>query len=256
MAFGLRNQRGSCWINAMLQGIFRIPELQKRFGDDEADSDNPVEMCLQEIWASRGDEGLRALYECIKLMPEMPAGEGIGDSHELFQYLCDKVPSIDKLVRFSIVHRIQCKHCDFHEDRKDSMTEFAIVPKENRDSVARAIADAVQPFEVADWTCDSCKKKGCTKQFLVESFPKVMVFHKTSVDRELVYPVVLTVNQKRYALMSVVCYTGAHWKTYGRNMPPGNSWHEFDDLHVRNYDAKYWPVVNTMRLLMYYRIDE
>ena len=90
--FGLRNKNGSCWINAGLQAILRIPDFQKRVNDTEEDIDNPVEVCLAEIWASRGDEGLKALYECVKVCPSMPAGESIGDSHEFIQFLCDKVP--------------------------------------------------------------------------------------------------------------------------------------------------------------------
>ena len=75
--FGLRNQRGSCWINAALQGIFRIPDLQKRFGDGEEDTDNPVESCLSELWGSKGEEGLNDFYQCVKVSPHMPAGEDI-----------------------------------------------------------------------------------------------------------------------------------------------------------------------------------
>ena len=61
--FGLRNKNGSCWINAALQAIFRIPEIQQQLNDDE--SENPVESCLAEIWGSRGDEGLKAFFECV-----------------------------------------------------------------------------------------------------------------------------------------------------------------------------------------------
>jgi uncharacterized UBP type Zn finger protein len=29
--FGLKNTRGSCWVNATLQALFRIPQVQKRY---------------------------------------------------------------------------------------------------------------------------------------------------------------------------------------------------------------------------------
>ena len=186
----------------------------------------------------------------------MPAGDNIGDSHELLEFLCDKIPFLDKLMRFSILQRVQCKNCEYKDDRRDSMIEFSIVPSEKRDSVSAAIAEAVKPYTIEDWKCEKCGKQGCTKQLLVENFPRVMTFHMTSINTELIYPVLLTVNKHKYALMSVVCFTGGHWMTYGRNMPPGSAWYEFDDSRVQSYDSKYWPVVNTMRLLMYYRMDE
>ena len=100
MMFGLRNKNGSCWINAALQGIFRIPDLQSRFSDGDEDGHNSVESCLAELWGSHGEEGLKAFYECVKVSPTMPAGEDIGDSHELLKFIWDKVPFLDKLVRF------------------------------------------------------------------------------------------------------------------------------------------------------------
>ena len=41
-SFGLRNQRGSCWVNAALQAIFRIPDVQKRFSEGNHDTTYPV----------------------------------------------------------------------------------------------------------------------------------------------------------------------------------------------------------------------
>ena len=92
--FGLRNKNGSCWINAALQAVFRIPELQTRFSEGEEDNKNPVETTLAEIWGSKGDEGLRDFYESVRTT-HMPAGEGIGDSHELIEFLCDRIPFLD-----------------------------------------------------------------------------------------------------------------------------------------------------------------
>ena len=51
-SFGLRNQRGSCWVNAALQAVYRIPDLQQRFHEEKYDTTNPVEVCLYQIWSS------------------------------------------------------------------------------------------------------------------------------------------------------------------------------------------------------------
>lgn len=257
--FGLRNHRGSCWINAALQSVFRIPDLQKRFDEDEQDENNPVEVCLGELWGSRGEEGLKDFYECVKTTT-MPAGEDIGDSHELIEFLCDKVPFLDKLLRFKVAYQIKCNNadCGHTEMKHDTMNEFSITPTKNKQNVSESIADAVRPQIIEGWKCDECgQRKGCTKQLLIGDLPQVMMFHQTSVGTSVTYSPVLVVNKIKYALFSVVCFTGGHWLTWGRNLPPGQPWYKFDDNHVASYDAKHFPMAeNTMRLLMYYRLKE
>ena len=253
--FGLRNQRGSCWINAALQGVFRIPELQQRFKEGEEDHKNPVEMCLSEIYGSRGDEGLKDFYQCVKT-DTMPAGEGIGDSHELIEFLCNKVPFLDKLMRFKIANVVKCNHCPYKDVKHESSIEYSIAPYRPKQSVSDSIVDSVRPISIPDWKCEKCGHKGCTKQLLLGSFPQIMVFHMTSLNTTSSYSAQLLLNNHKYALFAVICFNGGHWYTYGRDLPPGQPWYELNDTHVRSYDAKYFPLVDTMRLLMYYRINE
>jgi len=254
-SFGLRNTRGSCWVNAALQSIYRIPDLQARFEKEESDSSNVVETCLNEIWASSGEEGLRSLYECIKTSPAMPAGENIGDSHELLEFLCNKVPFLDKLFRFKVANVVKCKNCDYVDSHRDSMIEFPIVPSRPKQSVSETIVEAASPFDIADWSCEKCSKKGCTKQFLLASFPQVLTFHVTSIDTSVTYSSILVLNGMTYALFAVVCYDGGHWWTYGRDLPPGKPWVVYNDLQVRSHGPQQFPLHDNMRLLMYYRLS-
>lgn len=253
--FGLRNQRGSCWINAALQGVFRIPELQQRIKNNEEDDKNSVEVCLSEVYFSRGEEGLRDFYQCVKTNT-MPAGDGIGDSHELLEFLCDKIPYLDKLMRFKVAHTIKCNHCSYTDTRNDSVIEFEITPSQPKQSISDAIVETVKPHTIADWKCDSCKEMGCTKQFLLGAFPQVLVFHMTSLKTTCTYSAQLTLNANKYVLFAVICFDGGHWYTFGRDLPPGQPWYELNDAHVKKYDPKAFPLVDTMRLLMYYRINE
>jgi ubiquitin C-terminal hydrolase len=254
--FGLRNNSGSCWVNATLQALFRIPDLQRRFTDGEEDTNNPIETCLAEIWGSRGDEGLNDFYSAIKTV-YMPAGDGIGDSHELFVALCDKIPFLDKLIRFKVMKVVQCKGCKAKEEHPDSYIEFSVTPTRRRQSVSESLVEIVTPSDVPDWYCDKCKTKaGCTTQLLVGTFPKILVFHACSVTGSVQYTPVLNLNENQYALFAVVCFTGGHWFTYGRNMPPGKAWHLLDDTTVQTYDPTHFPMADNMRLLMYYRINE
>jgi uncharacterized UBP type Zn finger protein len=253
--FGLRNQRGSCWINAALQGVFRIPELQQRVKNNEEDDKNPVEVCLSEVYSSRGEEGLRDFYQCVKTNT-MPAGDDIGDSHELLEFLCDKIPFLDKLMRFKVAHTIKCNHCSYSDVRNDSVVEFEIAPSRPKQSLSEAIVETVTPHQIPDWKCESCKEMGCTKQFLLGAFPQVLVFHMTSLKTTCTYTAQLVLNDHKYALFAVICFNGGHWYTFGRDLPPGQPWYELNDTHVKKYDPKAFPLVDTMRLLMYYRINE
>jgi ubiquitin C-terminal hydrolase len=123
-------------------------------------------------------------------------------------------------------------------------------------TVSEAIVESVQPFSVDDWKCEKCSHNGCTKQLLIASFPKVLVFHLTSMDTSVTYSSQITLNGNVYALLAIICYAPHHWNTFGRDMPPGQPWYFFNDQHVKNYDPKFFPLVDTMRLLMYYRINE
>ena len=253
-SFGLRNQRGSCWVNAALQAIYRIPDLQQRFQDGKHDTTNPVEVCLYTIWSSSGAMGLKDFYTCVNTTL-MPAGEGIGDSHELLEFLCDKVPMLDKLFRFKVENRLKCKHCDYTDGKRESMTEFPIVPSKPKESVSEAIVSAAQPYEVPDWKCEKCGNKGCTKQFLLATFPQILTFHVTSLKSTVTYSSILTLNKIDYALFAVVCFDGGHWWTFGRDMPPGKTWVCYNDDHVASHGPQQFPMADTMRLLMYYRLN-
>jgi ubiquitin C-terminal hydrolase len=254
--FGLRNKSGSCWVNAALQALFRIPELQTRFSEDEHDKSNPVETSMCEIWASKGDEGLKDFYECVKTAT-MPAGENIGDSHELIQYICDKIPFLDKMFRFKIGNQIRCKNCPYVDVRRESLIEFPITGDGRKEiSVTDAILRAVSPYAIDDWKCEKCSQKGCTKQFLIETLPQVLMFHQTALDSNVTYTAVLGVNGVKYMLLAVVCFNGGHWWTYGRNPPPGNPWYELNDMTVRSFHGNAFPLDRTMRLLIYYRLNE
>lgn len=254
--FGLRNKNGSCWINAALQAVFRIPDLQTRFNEGNEDDSNTVETCLSEIWGSKGDEGLKQLYECVKVSPHMPAGEDIGDSHELIDFLLDKVPFLDKLLRFKVANAIRCSNCAHQETKPDTLTEFSIAPTAKKQTVSDAIAEAVRPVTIPDWKCDACGQRGCTKQLLLAEFPQVLMFHQTSIGTSASYTPVLVLNKIRYALVSVVCFTGGHWFTWGRNLPPGQPWYRLDDGHIQSHAGNFFPLADNMRLLLYYRLNE
>ena len=253
-SFGLRNQKGSCWVNAALQAVFRIPDLQQRFQDGKHDTTNPVEVCLHTIWSSSGAMGLKDFYACVNTTL-MPAGEGIGDSHELLEFLCDNIPMLDKMFRFSVENRLKCSNCLYTDGKRESMIEFPIVPSKPKETVVDAIVAAAQPHTIPDWTCEKCKGKGCTKQFLLAGFPRILAFHVTSLRSTVTYSSILTLNKIDYALFAVVCYDGGHWWTYGRDMPPGKTWVTYNDDRVHSHGPQQFPMADTMRLLMYYRLN-
>lgn len=252
--FGLHNYRGSCWVNACLQSIFQIPELQERYNSGIFEKENLIDECLYKIWKSKGEDGLKDFFDAVRT-DTMPAGQGIGDTHELLQYLCDKLPFLNELMRFKIANSIQCKNCDYKEIKEDSVTEFSIATENHNVPLINCIADVVKPVDIREWKCDKCGKNGCTKQQLIGSFPKVMMFHLIPLEGSTEYTSILGLNKRQYALSSVVCYNGAHWWAYGRRMPPGSSWYTLDDTRVQEHGPKQFPLSNRARLLIYYRLE-
>jgi hypothetical protein len=107
--FGLPNNRGSCWVNAALQGLFSCPVLMDHYKEHAPDSANSVDVALHTVYNSKGTSGLRELYGEVRTV-HMPAGQNIGDSHELIVHMCDKLPWLDKAFRFEIGDRIECSH--------------------------------------------------------------------------------------------------------------------------------------------------
>jgi len=250
--FGLHNFSGSCWVNACLQSVLRIPEVQKRYTEGSHDDQNPIDLALYKIWSSKGD-GLREFFDAVRT-EVMPAGQGIGDSHELFVYLCDKLPFLDKLCRFKIADSITCKSCNKKELKEDMVTEFSLSSDGNRVPISQCIMSSVKPYDIPDWKCDDCKGKGCTKQQLIGSFPDVMVFHMVSTNSSVDYASVLLLNKQQYSLLAVCCYNGSHWWTYGRDSV-GAPWYTLDDGRVVEHGPKEFPLSGKMRLLIYYRLN-
>jgi uncharacterized UBP type Zn finger protein len=252
--FPLNNFRGSCWVNACLQSIYRIPDVQKRYSATEFTSENDIDKSLHKIWETQGKDGLKEFFETVRTAT-MPAGQGIGDSHELLQYLCDKLKYLDGLFRFKIADSIECKACKTKEMKEDTIIELSIVNDGRPQNLIGSIADMMKPTEIDGWKCEKCNEVGCVKQQLIGDFPKVLMFHKTSVSGRIEYPSVLEINKKQYALLSVTCFTGGHWFAFGRNSK-NSSWHTLDDTRIVDHGPNKFPLAVTARLLIYYRLDE
>jgi ubiquitin C-terminal hydrolase len=184
----------------------------------------------------------------------MPAGEGIGDSHELLAFICDKLPYIDSLLRFKVGNKVTCNSCKRSDTRVETLIEFSITPPSKNQTLIESIHHAVLPSDVPDWKCDKCSGKGCTKQLLMSTFPDIFVFHVTSLKSSVEYSPIVILNGFKYGLLSIVCWNGGHWWTYGRTL--GGDWHEYDDSNVRNHGKTKFPLSNNVRLLFYYRIKE
>lgn len=252
--FGLRNFRGSCWINACLQAFFRIPEIQLRYNEKDVDYVNEIDKCLHTIYKTNGEDGLKDFFEAVRT-ETMPAGQGIGDSNELFVYLCDKLKFLDDLCRFKIANTIECSSCKDKQVKEDSVIEFTLSSTGKFVPISECISSVVQPQTIDSWKCEKCSKLGCTTQQLIGTFPKAMVFHMVTPETSVNYSSVLVLNSKKFALSSVICYSGSHWWTRARDMPPGSPWYTLDDTNTINHGPDKFPVSNMMRILIYYRLE-
>jgi len=176
--FGLSNVSGSCWVNACLQSLFRIPAVQERYSKP-VEFVNALDENLHRLWVSKGKDGLREFFAAVRT-DLLPAGQNIGDSHELLVHLCDQLPWLDALFRFKVGYSLACKHCEYREIKDESTLEFTVHSQKEPITISQCIVEATQLQVIEDWTCEKCKQKGCTKQMLMGSFPKTLLFHKIS----------------------------------------------------------------------------
>jgi ubiquitin C-terminal hydrolase len=253
--FGLHNFSGSCWVNACLQGIFRIPEVIDRYTREIHDHENTVDSSLNKIWNSQGRDGLKDFFLASRTAT-MPAGQGIGDSNELLVHFTKTLPYFNTLCEFKIAEQLKCS-CGFSQIREDVATEYELHPAQHNTPITECIGKAVQPELLDDWKCDQCSECGkATKQALIGSFPKVMVFRITSQNSSLQYSSVLVINSNKYYLLAVISHTGGHWFTYAREMPPGKPWYTLDDTRVRQHSPNEFPMSQMTKVLIYYRLEE
>lgn len=246
--FGLQNFRGSCWVNSALQALFSCPLVEKRYENKEnIDKENPYDVCLESIYRNKGEAGLKDFFECVKTS-YLPAGENIGDAHELLVHLCDKLPWLDKEFRYEIAEEVSCKNCEYKDLRKTSVIDLHLNPSRHQLPILDAITEYVQPQEISDWKCEKCVKQGCTKRVLFTTFPRILMIWSSPID----YCSFLVVNGKKYYLYAVICFNGGHWWTYARKLPPGNPWYILNDRHVRQTTSTKFPVDRAMRVLLYF----
>jgi ubiquitin C-terminal hydrolase len=81
------------------------------------------------------------------------------------------------------------------------------------------------------------------------------MFHLLPTNGTVEYSSILSLNKHQYALLSVSCFNGGHWWSYGRDMPVGSNWYTLNDQLISNHGPKQFPLSSNMRLLIYYRIE-
>jgi ubiquitin C-terminal hydrolase len=252
--FGFKNYRGSCWVNACLQGLFRIPELQDRYNNKKTDLKNEIDKSLELLWLSKGTEGLKQFFDSVK-HTSLPTGRGTADSHELLVYLLDELQWLDDLCRFKIADKITCTKCTYESIKQDTKIELSLFPEEKSVSISDCILKEVTEFIPENFKCEKCQEQ-CKKQLLIGTFPKILILHVYTGDsKQTNYSSKLLINSKNYGLLSILCYNGAHWWSYGRDNI-GKSWFTLDDTTVKEHGPNEFPLSKNMRILIYYRLDE
>jgi ubiquitin C-terminal hydrolase len=258
--FGLNNYGGSCWLNACIQSLLRLPEVKSRYTSVETDMTlNSVDKSLSKIWKSSGKDGLKDLFDAIsetnksesgsKPAYEMLAGKSVGDSNEAFVYLCDKLPFLDLLCRYNFVERLECQ-CGFQQERADSHVQFQLYPSKDS-SLIQCISDVVKKETLDSWKCDKCSERGkATKEIVMKTFPKVLTF-KLFSNEKVTYSDILVINSHRYQLHGITAFNGGHWWAFARDP----SWVLYDDTRVRQLQRNEVPSSQNAKMLIYYRIN-
>jgi ubiquitin C-terminal hydrolase len=259
--FGLNNYRGSCWVNACIQGLFRIPDLQRCFSLDENEENpnkNKSENALKKIYNSQGKDGLGDFFNTID-HKDLLAGRTIGDSHELLIYLLDKLPWLEERCKIHVADKIKCSNteCNYENIKEDTKIELSLFPHDNSKNIIQCIADQIKEEVLGDSKCEKCKEK-LTKQLLFKELPKILIMHVFNNPRiRTDYSSSLTINNKKYILLSAICFNGGHWNCLGRNYSSDNNssnvWYSLDDTNLTAFKENEFPVSTIMRVLIYYQ---
>lgn len=248
--FGLHNYSGSCWVNACLQGLFRIPELQKVFSSDN-ESSNKIENALKKVYNSKGQEGLPEFFKVID-HKDLLAGRTIGDSHELLIYLLDKMPWLENLCKIQVADKIKCTECSYESFKEDTKIELSLFPQEEKTNIVQCISDQIQEEILEGSKCEKCSKS-LNKQLLFKKLPKILIMHVYNhPSKKTDYSSSLTINGNKYILLSAICFNGGHWNCLGRNIE-NSLWYVLDDTNLREFKENEFPVSSLMRVLIYYQ---
>jgi len=226
--FGITNIGGSCWINACLQGLFSIPDIKERYSSS-VELENNLDSCLKNVWLSHA-----SISSLMALFPEIttkttPAGKGIGDSHELFLILCDKLTFLNKLCSFETANVIKCS-CGNQTIHKQTSNNLFI---HTSGRLADSILASTNPEKIDSYSdCNICSAEtktvtGSTNRFIMCTFPSIMVINilpGTNVQ----FGSEITLNENKYELISIICNSGGHWFGYYKH----NKWMLGNDTSV------------------------
>ena len=185
------------------------------------------------------------------------------DSFEFIIYFLDfifDVLKVNKLYELTTNIKIKCKlvsclNISEHDEKNNYLILDVLNDYKHLDDCYRNYKQREKLMNNNSYYCEKCKAKGASSQQLIGSFPKCMIFH-LPLDSNVNYSSILVLNKRKYALSSVICYDGAHWWTYGRDMPPGSAWFILNDGHIMNHGPKQFPLSNTTRMLIYYCMNE
>jgi ubiquitin C-terminal hydrolase len=236
--FGLRNYSGSCWVNSVLQAIFACP----LYASHTVDKENPIDVALDVIFTSKGQEGLQDFFNAVKTAC-LHAGTDIGDSHELLVHLCDKLPWLDQAFRFKLSEKIKCKSCEYSQASESSAIDVTFPPSKTKRTLLDAFKQYTDPHEIGDWTCEKCHTKGCSSQVIFGSFPRVLMIWSSNLN----YARTMLLNGKEYSLFSVLCFNGGHWWSHVKR---GETWYITNDTQI--IELKQPVTDHAMRVLLYF----
>ncbi|XP_038126234.1 ubiquitin carboxyl-terminal hydrolase 26-like [Cyprinodon tularosa] len=252
--YGLINQGATCYLNSILQVLFRTKEFKEAVNRSEEVKDHYIDRHLKDLFKNLQDKktNARKIIEALGIKREYEQQDAAEYFEKILRLTSDDAA---KTFRGQLSHRTTCCKC---HNVNDSFGHFWHLPLELLNSrgiysVENGINDFFKPTVFNgenQMYCDNCDEKvDAHRQYVITHHPDVLLLllkrfdfsyqymSYVKINCSVEFPYQIKIPEKQiYELYSVVEHvgdlrSGHYWATI-KSQEEENLWYTFNDTNV------------------------